>query len=173
MHLGGLIIGFIGVLLIFASELVTDYGGDDVNTLVAGIFCILGAALVYFGCGIGPCMIPFFIFGEITPLAARSTTASFCVSINWCCSVLYDALYYPLEDVIGGWVQMFMVVPTLWIIIYLYKRMPESKGMYVDDVVSQWLDVDQTCLLNQEGDENISLIDSTKQKGYDSVKKVF
>ncbi len=171
MHLGGLTIGFIGALLIFASELATDYGGEDVDTIVAGVFCILGAALVYLGYGAGPIMIPFFIFGEITPLAARSTTASFCVAVNWCVSMLYTALYYPLKDIMGAWVQLFMCIPTLFIFIYLYKKMPESKGMSVDDVVCQWLDVDQTYLLNQEGDE--SVVDSAKHKRYDSVKTVF
>ncbi len=164
MHLGGLVFGFFGALLIFASELVRDYGGDDVNTFVVGVFAILGAALVYFGFGFGPCMIPFFIFGEITPLAARSTTASFCVAANWCVSVLYTALYYPLLDIMGAWVQLFMCIPTLFIFIYLYKKMPESRGMSVDDVVCQWLDGEETYLLNQEGEENISLAESKKSE---------
>ncbi len=82
---------------------------------------------------VGP--IPEYIFGELTPQASRSTTGTVATLLNCSSSLFYASTYSILLNAIGPWVQMTYTVPNFFILIYVYRTLPETKGRAVDEIV--------------------------------------
>ncbi|CAD6199644.1 unnamed protein product [Caenorhabditis auriculariae] len=91
---------------------------------------------VTYGLGLGP--IAFFITSELVSQQYRSVVQSMVFAVNTAASFAFSFATLPAFDMFKSWsfIPLF-IVPSCISLLFLYFKMPETKGREVHDIVDE------------------------------------
>jgi SP family arabinose:H+ symporter-like MFS transporter len=154
------IIGFVNTIFTFVAIYFIDRMGRRTLLLwgLSGmIICLLGTGLVFyigessglwtlifilgfiasFASSLGP--IPWVIMSEIFPTKIRGLAMSFATMTLWLGVVAITQFTPILLDNLGGaytfWIFM---ANAIFLLIFVYKRVPETKGRTLEEIEKSW-----------------------------------
>ncbi|CAI4231023.1 unnamed protein product [Auanema sp. JU1783] len=99
------------------------------------LFSLIAYGFTY-GAGVGP--ISWFISSELVPQKYRSMTQSLCYAINTIFVVITTFSILPLYNLISSYSFLALyTVPNLFCLVHLYRKLPETRGREIHDIVSE------------------------------------
>ncbi len=84
-----------------------------------------------------------FVSSEITPEENHSFVGGIGLAVNWASTSFYTCTFSTLHEMVGPWVQMYFIIPTIAIFIFTYRNLPETKGRPVDQIILTWVETDE------------------------------
>ncbi|KAI6174005.1 MFS domain-containing protein [Aphelenchoides besseyi] len=85
-------------------------------------FFLLGLG---YNLGVGP--VGFFLPIELVDVHFVSAAMSCAVATNWLLNMVTTLIYYPVNEIFGGWSYLMFAVPTTLAILLLKQKLPETK----------------------------------------------
>lgn len=116
---------------IFSILLIIGYVYNVGVLLVVSVF----AFVFSFSVGMGP--IPWMVVSEITPLNASSSVGALATCVNWIMNFLIGQLFPIIFARIQGYSFAIFGVIGLFIVLFVYFFVPETKGRSLEDVVNK------------------------------------
>ncbi|MBB4928026.1 sugar porter family MFS transporter [Kitasatospora kifunensis] len=125
LMLGGLAAMAAAAAAIAAAQLLGDHGG--VTALLLCVFIVAG--------GVGPAPVFWVFVSEIYPRRARGALMSLATAAHWAADFVVASTFLPLVRALslGGAFAVYSGV-TLAAALLLFRWMPETKGIHLDDV---------------------------------------
>ncbi len=74
----------------------------------------------------------------MTPQAARSIGATVSVTVGGISQVITNFAFPPIQDQIGPYVFLTLIIPTLILTAYLFWKLPETKNRPISEIVEDW-----------------------------------
>ncbi|CAG2110354.1 unnamed protein product [Medioppia subpectinata] len=84
----------------------------------------------------GPGSIPWFLVAELFGVGARAMATSIAVSVNWTANFIVGLVFLPLQETMGGYVFVIFSVLLALFWVFVYKKVPETKGKTVDEIAA-------------------------------------
>ena len=156
------IIGFVNTIFTFVAIYFIDRMGRRTLLLLGlsgMIICLLGTGLVFyfghssslwtlifilgfiasFASSLGP--IPWVIMSEIFPTKIRGLAMSFATMTLWL-GVVVITQFTPimLENLGGAYTFWIFMANAVFLLIFVYKRVPETKGRTLEEIEKSWKD---------------------------------
>tara|TARA_R100001369_G_scaffold92715_1_gene139312 strand:- start:112 stop:1485 length:1374 start_codon:yes stop_codon:yes gene_type:complete len=156
------IIGFVNTIFTFVAIYFIDRMGRRTLLLLGlsgMIICLLGTGLVFyfghssslwtlifilgfiasFASSLGP--IPWVIMSEIFPTKIRGLAMSFATMTLWL-GVVAITQFTPimLENLGGAYTFWIFMANAVFLLIFVYKRVPETKGRTLEEIEKSWED---------------------------------
>ena len=156
------IIGFVNTIFTFVAIYFIDRMGRRTLLLLGlsgMIVCLLGTGLVFyfghssslwtlifilgfiasFASSLGP--IPWVIMSEIFPTKIRGLAMSFATMTLWL-GVVAITQFTPimLENLGGAYTFWIFMANAVFLLIFVYKRVPETKGRTLEEIEKSWKD---------------------------------
>ncbi|SHE35640.1 MFS transporter, SP family, arabinose:H+ symporter [Arenibacter palladensis] len=156
------IIGFVNTIFTFVAIYFIDRMGRRTLLLLGlsgMIICLLGTGLVFyfghssslwtlifilgfiasFASSLGP--IPWVIMSEIFPTKIRGLAMSFATMTLWL-GVVAITQFTPimLENLGGAYTFWTFMANAVFLLIFVYKRVPETKGRTLEEIEKSWKD---------------------------------
>ncbi|MFH4977244.1 hypothetical protein AB6A40_003953 [Gnathostoma spinigerum] len=139
LFLSALIICVIADYLFNIFSLVSQHTqsvGSLSSYLFAFAFFMFG---VGYNLGVGP--LAYFLPGELVSPENASAAMGLAVAVNWISTLVTTLIYYPLNNVYGGWSYLLFSIPSTIFLVILWKYLPETK-------FGQMKMEDRTCVLH-------------------------
>ena len=83
---------------------------------------------------LGPGPIPWMIVNEFVPSEYKAGCQAICSFTSWTGTFIIGLAFEPLEDLIDNYVFVIFGVVCFLGAVYIYFRMPETKGKRVEDI---------------------------------------
>jgi hypothetical protein len=79
--------------------------------------------------------------GEVFPTAVRGRAAADCAAVNWIANFAIIQAFPSLQAAFGlPWVMVMLSVLSVLAMAFIFKFLPETKGLSVEEVVSLFED---------------------------------
>jgi len=89
---------------------------------------------------LGPVPVGFLVAAEMVPQSAKTAVSTVCMVVLNCVYMLVAFLYPILQERMGiGALLWTACLPSCICLCYLYKHMPETKGLQTNEVVNIWM----------------------------------
>ncbi|XP_054160485.1 solute carrier family 2, facilitated glucose transporter member 1-like isoform X1 [Oppia nitens] len=125
--LGGMM--FTTIVLTFCLALKDTFESlSYVSILAVYVFIVMFAS--------GPGSIPWFLVAELFGVGARAMATSIAVSVNWTANFVVGLAFLPLQETMGGYVFVIFTVLLALFWLFVYKKVPETKGKTVEEIAA-------------------------------------
>ncbi|XP_068084549.1 solute carrier family 2, facilitated glucose transporter member 1 isoform X2 [Anabrus simplex] len=132
-----LLVGFSGMcidtVLLTITMAYVDGGPKWVSYL-----CILFVIVFVIMFATGPGSIPWFLVSELFNQSARPAATSLAVAINWTANFIVGIAFLPIQESIGGYVFIIFAVLLALFVLFVYKKVPETKNKTMEEINSMF-----------------------------------
>ena len=111
----------------------TEGESEDSNGVLAYI-SIVPVFIYVMGFELGPGPIPWMITNEFVPSTYKAGGQAVCSFVNWTGAFIIGLIFEPLQEAISEYVFLIFGVVCAVGFVYIYFRMPETKGRPIDEI---------------------------------------
>ena len=152
------------MVFIFVANLTNpDQSTESRGSLTSVVFGFLGFLCVGLSTALGIGGIPKLLVGELNPQSTRAKTATATYVIGNILSFIQVIAWPPLQQVIGAYSFLPLIIGEVICFLFLFRYLPETKNLSVDEIVAQWCD-EKALDTKQEHTPRSPLL---KQKSFD------
>lgn len=109
---------------------------DNVNWI--GYLFVVDAIFILLAFGASMAPIPMFIGAELSPQNARSGVQSIAAFTRYISIFAAGAIFPPLQNKIGGFAFLLVIIPMILVFLFLLFTMPETMNRTYDQVLEEW-----------------------------------
>jgi len=126
------------MMVVFGALTILVQVNETRNNAVLGLITVIFILIfiVCFAVGLGP--IPFLYGTEVCRPEARDSVQSLGLVANYLGNILLSLFFPALNSILGGYVFLIFLVLVLINVIFLWKKMPETKNKTIDDAEKFW-----------------------------------